>query len=112
MEVDYIAEPQFDDSEDEREYKEQQKDKAECRWALDKSMKSGVCFYLQGELSKTMARIVYEESRQESGKCSATFKDSMKNNEEKTDEVMTLYKIADEVYFLVAEKTMKGPYVN
>ena len=76
METDYIAEPHFDDSEDEREYKEQQKNKSECRWALDKSMKSGVCFYLQGELSKTMARIVYEDSRQECGKCSATYKDS------------------------------------
>jgi len=46
MEVDYVAEPQFDDSDDEREYKEQQKNKVECRWALDESKKSGVCFYL------------------------------------------------------------------
>ena len=67
---------------------------------------------MQGELSKTMARIVYEDSRQECGKASATYKDSKKNDEPKTDEVMTLYRIVDEVYFLVAESKMKGAYVN
>ena len=39
MEVDYIAEPQFDDSDDEREYKDQQKNKAESSFVLNKSYK-------------------------------------------------------------------------
>ena len=113
MEVDSSADKQFVDSEDEQEFKEQLKERSECKFVLTQPQPAGgVLFYMQGELSKTMARIVYEENWQEQGKGTATYKDSQKNDVEKTDDVINLYKVIDGVYFMVADPKMKGSYVN
>lgn len=104
MEID--SEPRFEDSEDEREFKEQQKDHFTVEYKLEEGQvpEKRRLIVLSGGLSQAVARILFEDSWVLSGSASAT------SSEEGKDKTETMFKVysSSNVYLLVPEKKMKG----
>ena len=113
MEIDTSApEQHFEDSDDEREYKESQKHQSQTTFTLktDKVLASGLLVVLQGGLSQTTTKIIKEESWELVGTGNSSYKDEKEN--EKVDEICNLY-LSENIYFLVPETSkFKASYVN
>ena len=113
MQIDSKMEPEFEDSEDEREYKEQQKNWSNTSFTLSASgVETGVLVVLTGDVSKTMAKIVFEEGWESLGKATAEHKDSKDEEKNESDEVAELFRVKQGVYMLLPGDKMKGGYVN
>ncbi len=113
MEIDTSApEMLFADSDDEREYKESQKNQATTEFTFSaQEPAQGVLVVLQGGLSQATSKILHEDSWQLVGTGKASYKDE--KDAEKTDEVCKVYQTSNKTYFLVPESgKLKGSFVN
>ena len=113
MEIDTSAPAQqFADSDDEREFKESQKNQSTTEFTFTaQGLAPGLLVVLQGGLSQATVRILHEDSWQHVGTGKSTYQDD--KEVEKTDEVCKLYQSSNKAYFLVPEAgKLKSSFVN